>query len=58
MMNPIKRALLARLDSKPLSNISEPKLDIQSEKVEESSDEEPPVTDQPKSPKSPKSPKT
>jgi hypothetical protein len=26
MMNPIKRALLAKLDSQPLSNISEPRL--------------------------------
>ena len=40
MMNPIKRALLAKLDSQPLSNISEPRL--QSEKVQESSDEEEP----------------
>jgi len=44
MMNPIKRALLARLDTQPLSNISEPKL--ASEKVEESSDEEEPPAKQ------------
>ena len=43
MMNPIKRALLQKLDSKPISNISEPQL-LSEEHKEDSSDEEKPGT--------------
>jgi hypothetical protein len=39
MMNPIKRALLQKLESKPISNISEPQL-LSEEHKEDSSDEE------------------